>query len=116
MIWRRVSADAEVTRAHAEVVMREEHLRDGERVGREGSLPDLHEARLADGGAGLLFGDVLGLLREREGAHAEADRAGRHDDDLGAGGAQGGELRGEVGDARGVELTNAGRAGRRCRA
>ena len=100
--------DTEVARADAEIVVGEEHLGDGERVRGEGGLPHLHEARLADGGAGLFFGNVFGFLRERERTHAETDGAGGDDDDLGARGAKGGKLRGEVGDAGGVELADAG--------
>jgi len=83
-------------------------LGDGERVGRKGSLPHLHEARLADGGAGLFFGNVFGLFRERERTHAQADGSGGDHDHFGAGGAKRGELRGEVGNAGGVELADAG--------
>ena len=99
---------AEVASAHTEIVVREKHLRGGELVGVEGRLPHLHEARLADGGAGLLLGDLLGLAGETEGAHAEADGAGGDHDHLGAARAQGGELGGDGLDAGRIQLADTG--------
>ena len=61
-----------------------------------------------DSGAGLLLGDDLGLLLEFQAAHAEADGARGHDDDLGALRAERGDLCGERGQARFVELADAG--------
>ena len=99
---------AEVAGAQPEIIMCEEHLGDGEAVRGEAGLPRLHEQRLADGGAGLFFGNLLRFLGEAEPAHAEADGAGGDHDDLGAAGAERGDIRADGGDARGVELADAG--------
>ncbi len=89
--------------------MGEEHLGDGDAVGFEAALPCLHEERLADGGTGLFAGELGGFFLEAEAAHAEADGAGGHHDDFGAGEAEGGDLGGDGGDADGVQLADAGR-------
>ena len=97
---------AEVAGAGTEVLVGEQHLRDGAAVGIEGPLPGLHEQALPDGGAGLLPGDLGGLFQQAEAAHAETDRAGGDDDDLHAGGAQTGDAGGERADALRIQLAD----------
>src|SRR5690606_4731554 len=100
--------DAEVALATAEVLMGEQYLRDGEAVRGEALLPGLHEQGLADGGAGLFFGEVGGFALEAEAAHAEADRAGGDDDDLDAVAAERGDAGGEGGDPFRIQLPDTG--------
>ena len=81
----------------------EEDLGDGGVVGLEAALPRLHEEALADSGAGLFFLQLGGAAFEAEATHAEADGARGNDDDLGAGGAQGGDAGAHIGDAAGIQ-------------
>ncbi len=60
-----------------EVVVREQHLRDVQTVPREQFRVHGHEPRLADGGAGLQFGEFGRAFFQAERAHARADRAAR---------------------------------------
>ena len=76
-----------------EVVVREQHLGDGQLVFREELFVGGHQPRLADGGARLEFGELLGALGVAEDAHAGPDRAGGNEDDLAAGFPLGGHLR-----------------------
>jgi hypothetical protein len=62
---------AKITRAHAQIVMRQEDLRDSEQMRFESRLPDLHQPRLADGGAGLLFRKLPGTPFEFQCAHPQ---------------------------------------------
>ncbi len=67
--------DAEMTSTGADVLVREQHLRDGEAVRGKGTLPGLHEQALAHRGAGLFSWRVLGTARKMEDAEAQADGA-----------------------------------------
>ena len=87
-----------------EIVVREQHLRDVQFVAREKSGIHRHEARLADGGARLQFGEVAGTFFITQRAHARADGAGGDEHDFLAGFSQRGELGDELFQLRRVGL------------
>ncbi|MDB6122290.1 MAG: Phosphoglucomutase/phosphomannomutase [Pedosphaera sp.] len=75
-----------------QIFVGEQHLGDVEIVFGEQRLVGGHEAGLADGGAGLLFGQFGGALFVAERAHAGADRAGGDEHDFAPGEALGRDL------------------------
>jgi hypothetical protein len=87
--------------------VREQHLRHGEPCGCEPALPGLHQARLADGGAGLFLGNVLGRRRSSLSAPMPRPTApGGHHDHLNVPWPGGRRAPRDGGDARGVELAD----------
>ena len=87
-----------------EVVVREQHLGDVQAVPREQFCVGGHEPRLADGGAGLQFGEFGRALVQSQRAHARADGAGGDDHDFPASLALPGDLRDELFQLRRVGL------------
>ncbi len=90
----------EVTATISEVIVRQQHLADGEPARAEGLAVDLDQVPLSDGGRGLQSGEIGGPLFEAQARDAERDRAGRDDHDFFAFAAQLRGLAGEHVDAR----------------
>jgi hypothetical protein len=84
--------------------MREQNLRDVQIVPREKFGIHRHEARLADGGARLQFGEFARTFGITQRAHARADGAGGDEHDFLAGFSQRGDLRDELFQLRRVGL------------
>ena len=87
-----------VLAAAHEVFGGEEHLADGDAVGPEGVGVAGHQQPLAHARGRLLGGEVAGTLGEPERGEPGGDRAGGHQDDLGAGVALVREGVGELGE------------------
>ena len=87
-----------------EIFVRQQDLGDLQVVSGEELLVGGHEARLADGGAGLELFESAGAFIKTEHAHAGTDCTGRDDDDLMAGFAQCRDLGDELADLREVGL------------
>jgi hypothetical protein len=100
-------------------------LRDAQIMLREKFRVSGHEPRLADGGAGLKFGEVAGAFFKTERAHARADCAAADDDDFASRFSLRGDLRDEllqlrrinlfpaVGQHAGAEFDDGARGGRK---
>ena len=97
-------AGVEVAVLVLEVVVRKEHLGDLHVVSGKQFRVGGHKLRLANGGAGLQVGQVGGALVHSEHAHAGADGAGRHDNDLPAGLALGCHLGDQLLYLAGIDL------------
>ena len=87
-----------------QVVVRQQHLRDVQTVCGKKFFVNRHQPRLADGGAGLKFGEFARALFVAERAHAGADRAAGDEHDFLAGLPQRGNLRDELLQLRRVRL------------
>jgi hypothetical protein len=92
------AAGVEVALVMFQVVVRQENLGDAKAGLGEEPFVQGHQARLADGGAGLQLGKFGGPFGEAQNAHARPHRAGADDDDLFALGAHGGDLGGQLAD------------------
>ena len=97
-------ARVEVAFVVLEIFVSQQHLGDVEIVAGEELLVGRHEARLANGRAGLKLIERAGTFIETEHAHASADCAGGDDDDFMAGFAQRAYLGDELADLREVGL------------
>ena len=79
-----------------QIFVREQHLRNDEAVPGEEFVVRRHEARLADGGAGLFFGEAGGTRFIAERAHARPDRPRSHQHNFPAGFFQRRDLRDQL--------------------
>lgn len=89
--------------AGVNVVVGEKELGDGDMVGGESGFVSLHEAGLADSGAGLASGEGIGFGVEAEGAESSGDGTGGDDHALETGAYCGGDFCGDTGEAFAVE-------------
>jgi hypothetical protein len=87
-----------------QVVVRQQHLRDVKVELRKKFFVNRHQSRLADGGARLQFGEIIGPSLVAERAHARAHGAGRDEHDLLPGFALRGDLRDQLLQLRQIRL------------